>query len=78
MVMPRLSGQQVYKRLRELDPNVKVLLSSGYSLDSEAAEIMDQGCNGFIQKPFNINALSKALRSIIDPVADQEIELGAT
>jgi len=73
MIMPRLSGQQVYKRLKELNPNVKVLLSSGYSLDSEAAEIMAQGCNGFIQKPFDINSLSRAIRKILEPEAGTEI-----
>ncbi len=69
--MPRLSGQQVYKRLKELNPSAKVLLSSGYSLDSEAAEIMAQGCNGFIQKPFDINTLSKAVRNVLDSQAAQ-------
>jgi len=40
--------------LKELNPNIKVLLSSGYSLDGHAREIMEQGCNGFIQKPFTV------------------------
>jgi len=49
-----------------IDPEIKVLLSSGYSLDSQATEILERGCSGFIQKPFNIKALSKKLREILD------------
>jgi CheY-like chemotaxis protein len=44
---------------------VKVLLSSGYSLDGQATEILNRGCDGFIQKPFSIKALSQKLRKII-------------
>jgi len=45
---------------------VRVLLSSGYSLDSQAKEIMQRGCKGFIQKPFTMTALSKKIREILD------------
>jgi len=43
-----------------------MLLSSGYSIDGQAAEILDRGCNGFIQKPFNITQLSQKLREILE------------
>jgi len=49
-----------------MNPAVKILLSSGYSMGSEAATIMAQGCDGFIQKPFNVEQLSKKLRDILD------------
>jgi len=45
---------------------IKVLLSSGYSIDGQAAEIMERGCNGFIPKPFNITQLSQKLREILE------------
>jgi CheY-like chemotaxis protein len=48
-----------------MDPDVKVLLSSGYSLDGQASEILNRGCNGFIQKPFSLKDLSQKLRNII-------------
>mgnify|MGYP000172741454 CR=1 FL=1 len=37
---------------------MKVLLSSGYSIDGQASEILERGCDGFIQKPFTMEALS--------------------
>jgi two-component system cell cycle sensor histidine kinase/response regulator CckA len=52
--------------LKEINPNIKVLLSSGYSIDGEATKILERGCSGFIQKPFNIKQLSKSIRAILD------------
>jgi nitrogen-specific signal transduction histidine kinase/ActR/RegA family two-component response regulator len=66
MIMPDLSGGETYNRLKKIDAAVKVLLSSGYSIEGEAKEIIARGCNGFIQKPFNIHALSQKLRKILD------------
>jgi CheY-like chemotaxis protein len=66
LIMPRMGGGQVYDRLKEMDPDVKVLLSSGYSLDGEATEILKRGCDGFIQKPFHLKDLSEKLRQIIN------------
>ena len=66
MIMPDMGGSRVYERLKETNPDIKVLLSSGYSIDGQAQEIIDRGCNGFIQKPFNLNELSQKLREILD------------
>ncbi|MBW2596531.1 MAG: response regulator, partial [Deltaproteobacteria bacterium] len=65
MITPNMSGSEVYDRLKKINPNVKVLLSSGYSIDGEATDILEQGCNGFIQKPFSINELSGKIRKIL-------------
>ena len=56
---------EVYEKLKEIDKNVKVLLSSGYSINGQAAEILNRGCDGFIQKPFKLNELSYKLREIL-------------
>jgi CheY-like chemotaxis protein len=64
MVMPRMGGRDTFYRLRELRADVKVLLSSGYSADSGAAELLGEGCAGFIQKPFSLQALSQKLFEI--------------
>ncbi len=66
MIMPDMSGSDTYDRLKEIDPDIKVLLSSGYSIIGQATEIMDRGCNGFIQKPFKMKELSQKLREILD------------
>lgn len=66
MIMPGMSGGDVFDRLKIIDPGVKVLLSSGYSLDSQASEILARGCRGFINKPYSLNSLSQKIRSIFD------------
>ena len=66
MIMPDMGGGEAFDRLREIDPDIKVLLASGYSVDGQATEILRRGCNGFIQKPFSITELSKKLRELLD------------
>ena len=65
MIMPVMDGGETYDRLKEINPDIKVLLSSGYSIDGQASEIMQRGCNGFIQKPFNMKDLSQTIRAIL-------------
>jgi DNA-binding NarL/FixJ family response regulator len=45
---------------------VKVLLSSGYSIDGEARDILERGCKGFIQKPYSAMAFSQRIREILE------------
>ena len=66
MVMPDMTGGDCFDKLRDVNPAVKVLLSSGYSIDGQASKILDRGCNGFIQKPFKIEQFSKKIREILD------------
>jgi len=66
MIMPDTGGNDTYSELKKIDPGIKVLLSSGYSIDGQATKIMNRGCNGFIQKPFTMKNLSKKLREILD------------
>jgi PAS domain S-box-containing protein len=66
MIMPNMNGGQVYDRMKAINPNVKVLLSSGYTIDGAASEILGRGCNGFIQKPFKMKELSHKLREILE------------
>jgi len=66
IVMPEMGGGEVYDRIKEIDPDIKVLLSSGYSIDDQAKEILERGCDSFIQKPFNMKRLSQRLREILD------------
>jgi len=65
MVMPNMGGGKTYDRLKEINPNIKVVLSSGYAIDGEATKILERGCNGFIQKPFNVSELSQKLGKIL-------------
>lgn len=66
MVMPGMGGEETYEKMKKINPDVTVLLSSGYSLDGQAAEIMRRGCNGFIQKPFTLKSLSQKIKEILN------------
>ncbi|MBE9523404.1 MAG: PAS domain S-box protein [Proteobacteria bacterium] len=66
MIMPDRGGGETYDQMKEIDPTVTVLLSSGYSIDGQATEILERGCNGFIQKPFTIKELSGRIREILE------------
>jgi CheY-like chemotaxis protein len=66
MIMPGLSGKDTYERLKQINPDVKVLLASGYTLEGQAKEILDSGCNAFIQKPFRIEQLSTMIRKVLE------------
>ena len=66
MVMPNMDGGEAYDRMRDINPDIKVLLSSGYSLDSQATQILERGCNGFIQKPFTMRELSQGMRKVLN------------
>jgi signal transduction histidine kinase len=65
MLMPGMGGAETFQKLRGLDPGVRVLLSSGYSLDGEAQEVMAAGARGFIQKPYRLAVLSRKVAGII-------------
>lgn len=66
MIMPEMKGRDTYEELKKINPQVKVLLVSGYSLNKQIEELMDKGCNGFIQKPFDIVQLSQKLREVLE------------
>jgi PAS domain S-box-containing protein len=66
MIMPGMNGGRVFDELKEINPEVRAILSSGYSIDGEAQEILNRGCQGFIQKPFNAEELSRKLREVLE------------
>ena len=66
MIMPDRGGGETCDQMKEIDPTATVLLSSGYSIDGQATEILERGCNGFIQKPFTIKELSGRIREILE------------
>ena len=66
MIMPDLKGSQTYDLLKEIDPGVKVLLSSGYSIDGQATQLIERGCKAFIQKPYTVLELSQKMREVLE------------
>jgi two-component system, cell cycle sensor histidine kinase and response regulator CckA len=66
MIMPQMDGAKVFEGIRRIRPDMPVLLASGYAMDDKAERIMSQGCNGFMQKPFNLTELSTKVRVILE------------
>jgi PAS domain S-box-containing protein len=66
MIMPSMGGGETFEYLKQINCDVKVILSSGYSINGKAKEIMDRGCRSFIQKPFQVHELSERIRRSMD------------
>ncbi len=66
LIMPHMNGNAAFDGIRALRRDIPILLSSGYAIDGQAAEMMRKGCNGFIQKPFSISALTQKVRALLD------------
>jgi len=65
MLMPELSGRETFFRLKEINPAVKVLLSSGYVSGGDVQDVLNAGAAGFLQKPYRMTELSAKIREIL-------------
>jgi signal transduction histidine kinase/CheY-like chemotaxis protein len=65
MAMPKKSGRETFYEMKKIDPEVKILLATGYKHDERSEEIIKSGIKGFIQKPFTIYSLSEAINKVI-------------
>jgi signal transduction histidine kinase len=66
MVMPRMSGPELFAGMKKINPGVRVIVSSGYSHDQEGTRMLQHGCLGYLQKPYNAEKLNEAVRSVLD------------
>jgi len=66
MIMPRMGGRECLIHLREMDPRVLVLVMTGYTSDGSAEDLMELGAMGVIQKPFELQAFTKAVRTAVE------------
>lgn len=66
MIMPNMNGKETFAKLKEIDPNVKVLFSSGYSKEKYIEEVEQGGAVGFLNKPYGVEDLSKAIKEILN------------
>ncbi len=64
--MPVMSGQEVFPFLKEARPDMKVVISSGFSMDRVAQSLMDTGADAFVQKPFQLAAFAPKIREVLD------------
>lgn len=75
MIMPGMTGKETFEVLKKIEPDVRVILSSGYSLNGQAREILEQGCRGFIQKPFDIMRLTEKIGDILQDTTGETAKL---
>ena len=65
LILTDINGGEVFDRIRAIDPKIRVLLASGYSLGGEASGLLERGCDDFIQKPFTMEQLSLKLDRLL-------------
>ena len=66
MVMPEMNGRECYFELQKMDPDVKVILQSGYIAQADAQDVLDAGAKGFLQKPYRMTDLAQKIREIFN------------
>jgi PAS domain S-box-containing protein len=64
--MPRLSGYDMFMRIREIDPDVRVILTSGYMDSDLKRKLLDAGARRFITKPYSPMLVARAIREVLD------------
>jgi CheY-like chemotaxis protein len=64
LTMPHMDGEQCFRELRQLDPKVKVIMSSGYNEQEVTQKFVGKGLAGFIQKPYRLSTLQETIRNI--------------
>ncbi len=65
MIMPAMGGEETFHRLKEIDPSVRILISSGYAVDGRPQSLLSSGAAGFLQKPYRVGTLAATLRRIL-------------
>lgn len=66
VIMPGMGGRETFRKLKKINPEIKVLLSSGYSTDGEVGEILKEGVGGIVQKPYKDEELIRMVRAVLD------------
>ncbi len=74
MIMPDMDGREVFLALKEINPDVKVILASGYSINGQAGKLLKEGVNSFVQKPFSIYDICNEVRKVLDGKTGSGVE----
>jgi CheY-like chemotaxis protein len=70
LTMPVMGGAECFRALREIDPGVRVLLSTGHALEGEARTLLREGVVGFVQKPYTMRQLAVKVREVLASAKD--------
>jgi signal transduction histidine kinase/CheY-like chemotaxis protein/HAMP domain-containing protein len=65
--MPVMDGKSTFEKMKEIEPELKVLVASGYTLKGSAEKILAQGAHGFIQKPYSLDTIIAKIRQVLTP-----------
>lgn len=65
MMMPDMDGEETFSRLKAIDPEVKVLIASGYSKEHQSASVLKNGAKGYLQKPFSFEEFSQRVEALL-------------
>jgi two-component system, cell cycle sensor histidine kinase and response regulator CckA len=65
LTMPHMDGEQCFRELRQLKPDVKVIMSSGYNEQEVTQKFVGKGLSGFIQKPYKLSTLKEVIREVV-------------
>jgi PAS domain S-box-containing protein len=71
LIMPKMSGLDLFRAFKKLDPGVKVVVASGYSDNNQEKLIMQEGAKEFVEKPYRARELSKALARVVGESAQR-------
>lgn len=66
IIMPGMTGDEVFKKMRAINPDSKIIITSGYSKQKITEELMTSGANGFLPKPFNIDKLLGLIKALVE------------
>ena len=66
VILPEMDGVQIYKALKQINPDVKILVSSGYASNKQTIELREMGVEGFLKKPYRQNELVKAVNTVVN------------
>jgi len=67
LTMPHLDGEETFRELREIRPDLAVILASGYNQQDVTQRFTGKGLAGFLQKPFRLESLTEMVKAILDP-----------
>ena len=73
MIMPKAGGHQTFFKIRAIDPEAKILLSSGFVSEEEVQDLLAQGACGFLPKPHRLPVVAKAIRDVLDNKAPADV-----
>lgn len=77
MIMPEMDGEATFKALRHIDPELPIMLTSGYVQEEKRERLMQAGALGLVYKPYKSNELLYRIREVLNALAGKEVPSGA-